>query len=149
MIHIFVKELSSITKKGKIESSTLALVNWWNPFGLTLCSKCEIEIGWSKPSDGARWSPWCWRWTCDDGDDHMKWWDVMMIKLWTWKRRKGKTKWAQGKGIFKGLFYFGDQDTIESVITFRIDGHTIKRGALIGQLDHLVPLGVEKLAFAF
>jgi hypothetical protein len=32
--------------------------------------------------------------------------------------------------------------TLESVITFRIDGHTIKRGALIEQLDHLVPLGV-------
>ena len=41
-----------------------------------------------------------------------------------------------------GVFYFGDQDTIESVITFRIDGRTIKRGALIGQLDHLVLLGV-------
>ena len=32
---------------------------------------------------------------------------------------------------------------------FRIDGHIIKRGALIGQLDHLVPLGVGKLACAF
>ena len=37
-------------------------------------------------------------------------------------------------------------DTIESVIIFRIDGRTIKRGALIRQLDHLVPLGVEILA---
>ena len=36
-----------------------------------------------------------------------------------------------------------------SVITFRIDGHTIKRGALIGQLDHLVSLGVEMLALHF
>ena len=35
------------------------------------------------------------------------------------------------------------------MITFRIDGRTIKRGALIGQLDHLVPLGVGKLAYAF
>ena len=41
-----------------------------------------------------------------------------------------------------GPFCFDDQDTIESVITFRIDSRTIKRGALIGQLDHLVPLGV-------
>ena len=48
-----------------------------------------------------------------------------------------------------GPFCFGDQDTIESVITFKIDGHTIKRGAFIGQLDHLVPLGVGKLAYAF
>jgi hypothetical protein len=35
------------------------------------------------------------------------------------------------------------------VITFRIDGHTIKRGALIGQLDHLVPLGVGIHTYAF
>ena len=48
-----------------------------------------------------------------------------------------------------GPFCFGDQDTIESVITFRIDGRTIKRGALIGQLDHLVSLGVGKHAYAF
>jgi hypothetical protein len=27
---------------------------------------------------------------------------------------------------------FGDRDTIESLIMFRIDGRTIKRGALIG-----------------
>ena len=35
------------------------------------------------------------------------------------------------------------------MITFRIDGHTIKRGALIRQLDHLVPLGVGIYAYAF
>ena len=51
--------------------------------------------------------------------------------------------------IYIGSFCFGDQDTIESVIIFRIDGRTIKRGALIGQLDHLVPLGVGKLASHF
>ena len=48
-----------------------------------------------------------------------------------------------------GPFCFGDQDTIESVMIFRIDGRTIKRGALIEQHDHLVALGVGKLAFAF
>ena len=48
-----------------------------------------------------------------------------------------------------GPFYFSDQDTIESVITFMIDGLTIKRGALIEQLKHLVPLGVGKLALHF
>jgi hypothetical protein len=48
-----------------------------------------------------------------------------------------------------GPFCFGNQDTIDSVITFRIDRRTIKREALIGQLDHLVPLGVGKLVFAF
>ena len=51
--------------------------------------------------------------------------------------------------ISLGLFCFGDQDTIESVITFRIDGCTIKRGVIIKQLDHLVLLGVGKLAYAF
>jgi hypothetical protein len=35
------------------------------------------------------------------------------------------------------------------VITFRIDGRTIKSRALIGQLNHLVPLGVGKLALHF
>ena len=40
---------------------------------------------------------------------------------------------------------FGDQNTTESVIIFRIDGRTIKRGALIES----VPLGVGKLAYAF
>ena len=48
-----------------------------------------------------------------------------------------------------GPFCFGDQDTVESVITFRIYGRTINRGALIGELDHLVPLGVEILALHF
>ena len=58
--------------------------------------------------------------TCDDD------------KCSTWKRRKRKTKpyGDQGKGINRG-FSFGDQDTIESVITFRIDGCTIKRGSLL------------------
>jgi hypothetical protein len=31
---------------------------------------------------------------------------VMMIKLWIWKRRKRKTKWAQGKGIFDRAILF-------------------------------------------
>jgi hypothetical protein len=48
-----------------------------------------------------------------------------------------------------GPFCFDDQDTIESMITFRVNGRTIKRGALIGQLDLLVPLGVRKLAYTF
>ena len=57
---------------------------------------------------------------------------MTVIKFYTWKRRKRKTKWAQGKCIIIGPFCFGDQDIIESVVTFRIDGCTIKRGALIG-----------------
>ena len=35
------------------------------------------------------------------------------------------------------------------MITFRIDDRTIKRGALIEYLDHLVPLDVEILALQF
>lgn len=34
------------------------------------------------------------------------------------------------------LFAFGDQDTIESVITFRIDDRTIKRG-ILGKFGYL------------
>ena len=116
LIHIFVKVLSSITKKGEIESSSLVLVNWWNPFGLTLCSKCEIEIGWSKPSDGAIE-------VHGDGVGH-----VMMIKLWTSKRRKRKIKWAQGKGICDRAILFWWSRHVVTVITFRIDSRTIKRG---------------------
>ena len=74
---------------------------------------------------------------------------MMVIKLQTWKGRKRKTKWLKAKVYLIGAFCFDDQDTIESVITFRIDDRTIKRGALIGQLDHLVPLGVEILALHF
>jgi hypothetical protein len=33
-------------------------------------------------------------------------------------------------------FAFGDQDTIEGVITLRIDSRTIKRG-ISGAIDHL------------
>jgi len=61
-----------------------------------------------------------------DGDDHK------MMKCSTWKRRKRKTKpyGDQGKGIAY-CFGFGDRDTIEGVITFRIDSHTITRGNLV------------------
>ena len=38
-------------------------------------------------------------------------------------------------------FRFGDQDTIEGVITFRIDSHTIKEGALVFDYGYHVPLG--------
>ena len=55
--------------------------------------------------------------------------DQRVIKCSTWRRRKRKTKpyGDQVKGIAQG-FGFGDQDTIESVVTFRIDSRTIKRG---------------------
>jgi hypothetical protein len=42
---------------------------------------------------------------------------------------------AQGKGINR-ILYFGDQDTIEGVITLRIDNRTIERG-IFEAIDHL------------
>ena len=75
---------------------------------------------------------------------------MMVIKaLGLRKEEREKQKGLKAKVISIGPFCFGDQNTIESVITFRIDGCTIKREALIGQLDHLVPLHVEILALHF
>jgi len=45
------------------------------------------------------------------------------------KKKEKKTYGDQGKGIAYG-FGFGAQDTIEDVITFRIDSYTIKREIL-------------------
>jgi hypothetical protein len=50
------------------------------------------------------------------------------------KKEKNKPYEDQGKDINRNFVL---QDTIESVIGFRIDGRTIKRGAL---LDNLVIL---------
>ena len=44
------------------------------------------------------------------------------------KKEKKKTLW-RSRQRYKYEFCFGDQDTLESVITFRIDSHTIKRGS--------------------
>ena len=52
---------------------------------------------------------------------------MMVIKLQTWKRRKRKTKWTQGKGIFdRAVLFFHSRDLV-GVSGFRIDNHTIKR----------------------
>ena len=79
----------------------------------------------------------------DDGDDHQ------IIKYSTWKRRKRKTKpyGDQGKGIAQG-FSFGDQDTIEGAITFRIDSRTIKN-RILWLSGYQVPLGVIVHVHAF
>ena len=53
-----------------------------------------------------------------------------MMKRWTWKRRKRKIKWAQGKGIFDKANLFCHLRHQVSVSGFRIDSHTIKRGDL-------------------
>ena len=81
--------------------------------------------------------PWRWRWTCDDGDQAP-----------TCKRRKGKTKTKEIRAKVSNRFCFGDQDTIESVITFRIDSRTIKRENL-WLSDYRVSLGDMILAYAF
>ena len=62
-------------------------------------------------------------WTCDDDQ---------APGLGKEEREKQNGLKAKVKSI--GPFCFGDQDTIESVITFRIDGRTIKRGA---ECDHI------------
>ena len=53
---------------------------------------------------------------------------VKVIKLRTWKRRKRKTKWAQGKGIFDRAILFCHSRHIVGMSGFRIDSRTIKRG---------------------
>lgn len=40
------------------------------------------------------------------------------------------------------MFCFTSQDVIECVDTFKLDGHTTKREALISEFKRLGPLGV-------
>ena len=61
----------------------------------------------------------------EDDDDHKMIDQVLHI----WKRRKRKTKMSSRQRYnHRSHFWFGDQDTIESVITFMINSCTIKRG---------------------
>jgi hypothetical protein len=53
---------------------------------------------------------------------------MMVIKIQTWKQRKRKTKWAQGKGIFDRATLFCHSRHQVGVSGFRIDSRTIKRG---------------------
>jgi hypothetical protein len=53
---------------------------------------------------------------------------MMVIKLRTWKRRKRKTKWAQGKSIFDRVILFCHSRHQMGLSGFRIDSRTIKRG---------------------
>ena len=52
---------------------------------------------------------------------------VMMIKLQTWKRRKRKTKQAQGKGKIDRVILFCHSRHLVGVSGFMIDNRTIKR----------------------
>jgi len=60
-----------------------------------------------------------------DGDDQK-----VIFKCSNLERRKRKTKWAQGKGIFNRAILFCHLRHLEGVSGFRIDNHTIKRGNL-------------------
>jgi len=55
------------------------------------------------------------------------------------KKEKNKTLWKSRQRYCLG-FGFGGQDTIEGVIKFRIDSHTIKRG-ILWLNSYQVPLG--------
>jgi len=60
-----------------------------------------------------------------DGGDQKK-----LSSALTWKRRKRKIKWAQGKGIFNRAILFFHSRHLVGVSGFRIDNRTIKRGNL-------------------
>jgi hypothetical protein len=92
---------------------------WWidETLGTNLCALSEYEIGqvhskwWSK-----WWRSWWW------------WWSWWWSRARTWKRRKRKTKWVQGKGeMYRAILFWWSRHLV-GVITFRIDGRTIKRG---------------------
>ena len=101
-----------------------------------MCSS-DYEIGSTISSDGAN----------EDHDDDGV--TMVMIKCLDLEKKKEKNKKLKEKVKFDRSFLVWWLKHLANVITFRIDGHTIKMGALIGQLNHLVPLGVEKHAYAF
>jgi hypothetical protein len=106
--------------------------------------KCGLEIGWSNPSDGDKWHSWMematWIEVHGDGVD-LWWWSSSRLG----KEEREKQNRYKAKVYLIRAIFFGDQDIMESVITFRIDGHTIKRGALIEQLGYLVLQVLEYL----
>ena len=71
-----------------------------------------------------------------------------MIKCSNLKRKKEKQKPRISRQRYQIGFCFGDQDTIKSVTTFRIDSRTINRGNL-WLSGYRVPLGDMILAYAF
>jgi hypothetical protein len=73
---------------------------------------------------------------------------MKMIKLQFGKEEREKQKPRRSRQMYMTCFVFGDQDTIESVITFRIDSRTIKRRNL-WLSGYRVPLGDIVLAYAF
>ena len=64
------------------------------------------------------------------------------------KEEREKQKARRSRQRYQIGFCFGDQDTIESVVTFRIDSRTIKRGNL-WLSGYRVPLVDMILTYAF
>ena len=60
-----------------------------------------------------------------DGDDQNG-----IFKYSIFEKKKEKTKWAQGKGIFIRAILFYHSRHLAGVNGFRIDNRTIKRGNL-------------------
>ena len=60
-----------------------------------------------------------------DGDDQN-----MIFKCSNFEKKKEKTKWARGKGIFNRAILFCYSRHLKGVSGFRIDNRTIKRGNL-------------------
>ena len=70
-----------------------------------------------------------------------------MLNLEKKKEKKQNPMEIKAKVLLR-VFGFGDQDTIEGVITFRIDSRTIKRG-ILWLSGYQVPLGVIIHVHAF
>ena len=99
-LNIFVNRLSSITKKGEIQSPSLVLANWWN-LSTNLCHECHVsKVGIFQVMEHGDE-------VHGDGDGHVLKMimvdddDQKMIKCSTWKeeREKQKPYEDQGKGI--------------------------------------------------
>ena len=89
LLNIFVKRLSSITKKEEIKSPSLVLANWWN-ISTNLYHECHVsKVGTYQVMEHGDE-------VYGDGDGHV----LKMIKIQLEKKKeKNKNKIDQGKGI--------------------------------------------------
>ena len=78
-----------------------------------------------------------------EGDGHQR--DDQVLQFGKEEREKQKPR--RSRQMYKIGFCFGGQDTIESMIMFRINSRTIKRGNL-WLSGYRVPLGEVILAYA-
>ena len=75
------------------------------------------KICWYTPSGGAKWHS-------SEGDGLVDGDQVLQLG----KEEREKQNGLKAKVYLIGPFCFADQDTIESVIGFRIDSRTMKKG---------------------